>query len=315
MILITGATGLVGRQLVAQLAAARWPVRVYIAPRRGGRLSRMDWPEGVETVAGSLDDEQGLHRAMQGAHTVFHLASAQWWGSRRDLERVDVQGTRNLVAAARAARIGRLYCLSQLGAEPSSAYTLLRVKGQVETLVRNSGIAYTIVRCGVIFGPEDRFVNGIAMLLRTNPLVFFQPGDGQSLLHPLYVADLVKALENSLENVDLVDRTIEIGGAEYITYNEMIRTVMRVTGAKRVIVSVPPYVLRNLNRGVMQLARRWPMTPQWFDILASNRTAKLGNLYDYCGVRPVRFEDTLLTYMPRRHYLAELFRFMARRPV
>jgi len=252
---------------------------------------------------------------MQGVHTVFHLASAQWWGTRRDLERVDVQGTRNVVVAARAARIGRLYCLSQLGAEPSSAYTLLRVKGQVEALVRNSGIAYTVVRCGVIFGPGDRFVNGIAMLLRTNPLVFFQPGDGQNLLHPLYVMDLVKALANSLENVDLVDRTIEIGGAEYITYNEMVRTVMRVSGAKRIIVSVPPYVLRNLNGAVSRLVRRWPMTPQWFDILASNRTARLGNLYDYCGVHPVRFEDTLLTYMPHRHYVVELLRFMVRRPV
>jgi len=314
MILITGATGLVGRELVVQLAAADWPVRVYSPPRRGGRPPRVVWPQGVETVVGSLDDEQTLHQAMQGVHTVFHLASAQWWGSRQDLERVDVQGTRNLVVAARAARIGRLYCLSQLGAEPSSAYTLMRVKGQVETLVRNSGIAYTLLRCGVIFGPEDRFVNGIAMLLRSNPLLFLQPGDGRSLLHPLYVTDLVKALANSLENVDLVDRTIEIGGAEYVTYNEMIRTVMRVTGAKRMIVGVPPYALRNLNGTVNRLVRRWPMTPQWFDILASDRTAKLGNLYDYCGVRPVRFEDTVLTYMPRRHYLAELLRFMARRP-
>jgi hypothetical protein len=57
------------------------------------------------------------------------------------------------------------------------------------------------------------------------------------------------------------------------------------------------------------------MTPQWFDLLASNRTAKLGNLYDYCGVRPVRLEDTLLTYMPQRRYLLELVRFMWRRPV
>ncbi len=63
------------------------------------------------------------------------------------------KGTHNLIAAARSARIGRLYYLSQLGAEPSSAYYLLRVKGQVEALIRNSGIAYTILRCGVDFWP------------------------------------------------------------------------------------------------------------------------------------------------------------------
>jgi hypothetical protein len=121
-------------------------------------------------------------------------------------------------------------------------------------------------------------------------------------------------LANSLEKIDLVDMTIEIGGGEYVTYNEMIRTVMRVSGTKRMILNVPPHFLRNVNRVVSRTARRWPMTPQWHDMLASHRTAKLGNLYDYCGVRPVRFEDTLLTYMPHRHYTRELLRFLWQRP-
>jgi len=185
MIVVTGATGLVGRELVPHLVAAGWPVRVLVQPRRGRRPPRTVFPEGVEVVVGNLEDETVLHQAMQGAHTVFHLASAQWGGTRRELERIDIQGTRSVVSAARAARIGRLFYLSQLGAEPSSAYLLMRVKGQVENIVRNSGLAYTILRCGVLFGPHDRFVNGIAMLLRSNPLFYFQSGKGDSLLHPL----------------------------------------------------------------------------------------------------------------------------------
>jgi NADH dehydrogenase len=190
----------------------------------------------------------------------------------------------------------------------------MRAKGQVEGLVRNSGIAFTILRSGIIFGPEDRFVNGIAMLLRTNPLMFFQPGKGESLLHPIFVRDLVMALANSLESIDLVDSMIEIGGAEYVSYNEMIRTVMRVSSAKRMIVGVPPHTLRTLTVLMNRAVPRWPMTPQWLDILANHRTAKLGNLYDYCGVRPARFEDTLLTYMRGRRYGAEMLRFMFQRP-
>jgi uncharacterized protein YbjT (DUF2867 family) len=313
VILVTGGTGLVGRSLVPHLVAAGWPVRVYVEPHQRRRLQRLAWPSNIEVVAGELEDAESLHHAVQGVHTVFHLASAQWWGRRRDLERVDIQGTRHVIAAARAARVGRLYFLSQLGAEPSSAYNLLRVNGQVEDLVRNSGIAYTVFRCGVIFGPDDRFVNGIAMLLRVNPFVFLQPGDGESLLHPLYVMDLVKALANSMEKIDLVDVTIEIGGAEYLTYNEMVRTVMRVSRARRLIVPLPPYFLRFVNRMNTRFFRRWPMSPQWFDILASNRTAKLGNLFGYCDVRPVRFEDTLVTYMPQRRYGLELIRFLLSR--
>lgn len=310
MILVTGARGFVGRELVPYLVEAGWPVRILVRPRRRRRI---DWPEGVEVLEGALEDEASLHQAMQRAHTVIHLASAQWWGTRRDLERVDVDGTRRVIAAARAARIGRLFYISQLGAEPASAYNLLRVKGQVEGLIRSSGLSYTIMRSGVLFGPEDRFVNGVAMLLRTNPFFYFQPGEGENLLHPLYVGDLVKALTNSLERIELVDATIEIGGAEYVSYNEMIRTVMRVSGMQRMIVPLPPYMLRTMNNVVSRLSPRWPMTQQWLDILAGNRTAKLGNLFDYCGVRPVRFEDTLLTYMPQRRYLPELVRFMLTR--
>ena len=310
MILVTGASGFVGRHLIPALAEAGWPVRALVPPHR----RRMTWPDGVEVTVGRVSDAAALHQAMQRVHTVFHLASAQWWGGRRDLERVDVEGTRNVIAAARSARIGRIFFLSHLGAEPSSAYRLLRVKGQVEALIRHSGLPYTIMRCGVLFGEEDRFVNNLAMLLRTNPIFFFQPGHGESLLHPLYIGDLVQALLNSLERIALVDATIEIGGAEYVTFNEMVRTVMRVSHAKRVIVSVPPYTLRGFTRTVRRVLRRWPMSPQWFDLLASNRTAKLGNLYDYCDVRPVRFEDTLLTYMPQRRYALELVRFLLTPP-
>ena len=310
MILVTGATGMVGRQLVPHLGAAGWPVRVLIHPRQTRRLTQVDWLENVDIVTGDLADQAIMHHAMQGVHTVFHLESAQWWGSRRDLEQIDIIGTRNVVATARSARVGRIYYLSQLGAEPSSAFTLLRIKGQVEGLIRNSGVSYTILRCGMIFGPEDRFVNGIAMLLRSNPLIYFQPGDGENLLHPLYVDDLVQALINSLERLSLVDATIEIGGGEYLTYNEMVRTVMRVSGTRRLVFPMPPYALRWINGIVVRLVRRWPMTPQWFDILASNRTTELGNLFDYCGVRPMRFEDTLLTYMPQRRYWWELVRFL-----
>ena len=297
MILVTGSTGFVGRHLVPRLVEAGWPVRVVATPGRGGTF-QLPWPNlRVEPVEASLNDVASLTSAMQGVHTVFHLASAQWWGSPRALEQVEVEGMRRVIEAARQARVGRLVVMSHLGAAPSSAYALLRAKGQMESLVRRSGIPYTIVRSGVIFGYEDRFVNGIAMLLRTNPLLFIQPGQGETLLHPLFIDDLV----------------IEIGGPEYVSFNEMVRTVMRVTRAPRTVVSLPPYALRTLTRLAQRIFRRWPSTPQWFDLLASHRTAGLSNMSDIFGIRPVRFEDTLVKYMPARRYGLELIRFLFRR--
>ena len=311
MILVTGASGFIGRTLVTRLARNNAPVRILL-PRRGRRYRA--WPESVTSAPGSIYDEESLHQAMIGVHTVFHLASAQWWGRRSDLDRVDLQGTRNVITAARSVRIGRLVVMSHLGAAPSSAYTLMRAKGQLEELVRASGLPYTIFRSGIVFGREDSFVNGIAMLLRANPLIFFQPGTGDSLIYPIYIDDLVEVLFRSMENLNTVDQTLEIGGAEYVTFNEMVRTVMRVTQAHRMLISIPPYLMRTLTSLINRLVPRWPMTPQWLDILAENRTASLGNMHDIFGVRPVRFEDTIVTYMRGRHYLPELLRSTLRRP-
>jgi NADH dehydrogenase len=311
MILVTGATGFIGRHLVQRLADSGYPVRVLLPPS-GTRQLRTPWAADVPIMHGSIHDAESLHQAMNGVHTVFHMASAQWWGHRRDLERIDLQGTRNVITAARSARIGRLEIVSHLGAAPSSAYLLMRIKGQVEELVRSSGLAYTIFRSGVVFGPEDSFVNGVAMLLRANPLIFFQPGSGDALLHPIYINDLIEVLVRSMEHLNSVDQTLEIGGPEYVTFNEMIRTVMRVTQAQRMLVGIPPYLMRTLTELINRAIPRWPMTPQWLDILATNRTASLSNVPNIFGVRPVRFEDTIVTYMPTRHYLPELLRTLLR---
>jgi NADH dehydrogenase len=314
MILVTGAAGLIGRHLVAGLIAARQPVRVLLPPDFSkARINKLPWHESVEIVIGTLYDADALHQALIDVNTVYHLASAQWWGRRRDLERVDLVGTRSLIAAARAARIGRIIVMSQLGASPSSAFTLLRAKGQFEDLIRTSGLAYTIIRSGIIFAPDDHFVNGIAALLHSNPVIVMQPGQGENLLHPLYIDDLVEALIRTLENVDTVDQIIEIGGPEYLSYNELLLTVMRVTHTPRSIVSLPPYLLRTLTRTTRTLFPGWPVTLQWYDILATNRTAPLGTIDTMFGIHPARFEDTIVLYMPRRRYALELGRALLRR--
>jgi NADH dehydrogenase len=316
MILVTGAVGFVGRYVVRQLMAEGLPVRCLLPEYQSRRLPWHDEPGGVpEIVVGTLLDDEAVFKAVTGVHTIIHLASAQWWGRQRDLERVEIAGTRNLIAIARSARVGRIITLSHLGAASSSAYLLHRIKGQVEELVRNSGLAYTILRTGIIFGEDDVFINHIAMMLRMNPFFFLMPGQGEIVLHPIYIDDLVKAIGRSLESIDAIDKTLEIGGLEYVTLEDLLFTVMRVTGMQRFIIPVPPYLLRWITIVYDRLLPRTLMTPQWLDILATNRTAGLGNMYDYFRFQPRRFEDTLLTYLPRqRHFWRVLRHTFRRRP-
>ena len=310
MILVTGATGFIGRHLVEWLLAENYPVRCLIPEHKSHHLP---WEREPEIVIGSILDEEALFRAATGAHVVIHLENAQWWGRPRDLERVELIGTRNLITAARAARVGRIITLSHLGASPAAAYPLLRYKGLVEDALRASGLAYTVIRSGLVYGEDDAFINHLAMQLTVSPGIFLMPGRGEVVLHPIYIDDVIAAILGSLEALDTVDNVIEIGGAEYITLEDLIRTVMRVSGIYRTVIGVPPYVLRWITGISGRIMPRSLITPQWLDILATNRTARLGNTFQYYGIHPRRIEDTLLTYMRGRRYGLSLLRYSLRR--
>lgn len=314
MILVTGAAGFIGRHVIQRLMQEHLPVRVLLPDHQ---VRRVPWdttdPHAPEIVTGSILNEEAVFKAVSGVHTIIHLASAQWWGRARDLERLELAGTRTLLSIARSARVGRVIYLSQLGAAPSSAYVLHRIKGQTEQLIRNSGLAYTILRCGVVFGEGDSFINHIAMMLRINPFFFLMPGHGEIILHPLYIDDLGRALMIALESIPTVDKTIDIGGLEYTSLIDLLRTVMRVTGMRRLIIPVPPYMLRLMTGIYTRIFPRALMTSQWLDILATNRTASISNLYEHFGFQPRRFEDTLITYLPKQRHVFRLFRSVFRR--
>jgi len=312
VILLTGATGFVGRNLLDALIQNGMSVRCLIAPGRESAWQTLGFVD-AEVMFGTLLDEEVLFEAVAGVDTIIHLENAQWWGRARDLERIEIVGTRNLIAAARSARVGHLIVLSHLGASSSSAFNLLRIKGQFESIVAGSGLAYTIIRTGLVFGEEDAFFNHIAMMLRLSPFVFVIPGQGEVVLHPLYIDDLVQSILNTLDNFDVLDRTVEIGGPEYITLSDIVATIMRVTGSYRFTLPLPPYAVRALIRLYTLIFRRTLMTQQWIDILAASRTAHLGNTYSFFGVKPQRFEDTLLQYMPDRRWIIPAIRYVFRR--
>jgi NADH dehydrogenase len=301
MILVTGGTGFIGRHVVRALMRENRPVRLLLNSQRTRQAARL-FPETPEIISGTVHDEEALFRACSGVHGIIHLENAQWWGRSRDLEKVELIGTQNLITAARSARVGRIIALSHLGATPASAYPLMRYKGMIEEAIRSSGLAYSIIRCGLVFGEDDAFFNHIAMQLKANPFFFLMPGRGEIVLHPLYIADLITAIMGTLDSLDTVDRVIEIGGPEYITLEDLISTIMRVSGSNRAVISVPPYMLRWLTSLYSRLLPRSLITQQWMDILATNHTARIGNIFQYYGIRPRRLEDTLLTYMRGRHY-------------
>lgn len=307
MILVTGATGFVGRALVPRLVEGGATVRVLIRPSRQSPRLPKEIP--LQVAISPITDFRGVRAAMVGVDTVIHLASAEWRGVNGNLQKTDIEGTRKLIEAAKEAGVGRLIYLSHVGADKSSAFEVHRIKGQLEDMVRRSDIPYTIFRSTLLFGEEDVFANGIAMALATIPSVFLMPGDGRMLLQPLWVEDLVTCLEWSLDDLTTLNTILTLGGPEFLTFEQMTRIIMSTTRLSRSIVPIGIPYLRYGAAFLERLLPRSPITTRWLDHLAVNRITELVSVTRYFGLKPARFEQTI-GYMAERNWGAETRKFV-----
>jgi NADH dehydrogenase len=287
MILVTGATGFVGRALVRQLSAAGYRLRVLIRPSR--RTPRL--PRGVpmEVAVSSLADVRGLRAVLRDVNVIFHLASAESQGSRANLFATDIEGTRNLATAAADAGIQRLIYLSHLDADRASAFPVFKAKGIAEEHIRHSGVPFTIIRSSVIFGPEDHFTTVLASLLRAAPGIFPLPGNGQTLLQPIWVEDLVACLLWSLDHPDAENHTFEVGGSEFLSVREILETIMNATHTRRYLLSLSPLTLRALVIFLESTLPHFPVSSLWMDYIAVNRTCPTDAVTRAFGLMPARF--------------------------
>lgn len=291
MILVTGGTGFIGRNLVKLLIENGFEVRTLLKPSK----KNPNLPQGipVEAVVCSLNDERGLRAALKGIDVVFHLAGSERLSSRSDLMKVDVNGTKTLLQAAMKSKISQLIYLSHLGADQNSAFPVLKAKALAEKEVVNSGVPYTIFRTSHIFGKGDQFVEAFAKLLRLSPGFFLVPGKGDSALQPLNVNDLVACLNLSIKNPELSNKIIELGGGEVFTFREVIEIIMNKLNIRRYVINISPAYLRMFVIYIEQIIPKFPISLYWLDSLAEDRTTALDILPRQFGILPARFTQSL----------------------
>lgn len=313
MILVTGGTGFIGRVLVRHLSEAGYPVRLLLRPAR----KSPQLPKGVpvEVALSSLDDDRGLRAAMVGVDVVYHLAGVESRGAYASLLDVDINGTRAVVQAAASAGIDRIFYLSHIGADRASAYPVFKAKAIAEEYIRRSGVGFTIVRSAVVYGANDGFTTGLAQLLHALPFIFLVPGQGDSLLQPLWVEDLVTCLAWALDDDETRDQMYEVGGPEFLSFNEILQMVMDQLGLQRKPVYLHPAYLRGLTVFLENLLPSIPVSVYWLDYLAANRTCSLDTIPRFFNLMPTRMAQRL-AYLEGRNWRRAFWRsIMRRQPV
>lgn len=291
MILVTGGTGFVGKVLIRNLVDSGQPVRILIRP--SSRSPNLPHGVAVEVAVSSLSDERSLRAAMVGVDTVYHLAGVERRGAYASLMTVDIQGTQAVTQAAADARVDRVFYISHLGADRASAFPVLKSKAIAEEHIRRSGIDYTILRTAIIYGPNDGFTVGLARLLSALPLVFLTPGDGTTLIQPLWVEDLVTCLTWALDDDTTRNEMYEIGGPEYFRFKQVLEMVMEEIDIQRRLIPMRPPFLRGITVMLEAIFPGLPVSVYWLDYLAANRTCALDTIPRVFQLMPSRMSKRL----------------------
>ena len=234
-IAVVGATGFVGSHLVPCLADRGH--QVIAISRAGRRLSA--WGDEVEARAADVTRDD-VAAALVGADAAVHLVAIPRETGGRRFDEVNVRGTERVVEAAERIGLGRLVHLSVMSVTDDPKLRYLFSKWRGEAAVRNSSLEWVVLRPSLMFGTGDGFFNLVRTTLRWwSPGIVAIPGDGNTVFQPLSVDDLAIAVENCLTEADRARRIYEIGGPRWMTYREIVDEVMRVTGMRRLKVSLP----------------------------------------------------------------------------
>jgi NADH dehydrogenase len=291
---VTGANGFVGRHAVALLVREGHQVRALIRERPGAAQELPDAGAHLDLRRIDVRTPESLRGAFAGVEAIIHTVAIPTERTQRFAE-VNVAGVAHVVAEARRAGVGRMVHLSALGADPGSPYPYLRSKGEGQAIVTGSGIAHVVLRPSLLFGEGDDFFPRLAFSLLF-PVVPV-PGDGNARFQPLHVDDLAQALVAAVERE--ISGVHEIGGAEAVTYDQMLTETMRGTGKRRPTLHVPVPLMKAPALVMGLFMADPPVTVAQLDLLAVDNTPHPNALEPVFGVRARPFKGAL-DYL-RRH--------------
>jgi len=308
MILVTGATGCIGRAVVERLVSSGHQVKClfhweheHLCPRR------------VVITGGDVRNEDSIYEAITDGgtcDTVVHLAYIRRETKADTLDEVNIAGTQNVISAMKRANIKRLIVVGCLGAESRSPYPLQRSLGKAEEIVRASGLNFTVLKSAVVYGEGDWLTSWLAGIATDFPFVMPLPHSGATKLQPIWVGDVAACVERCLNTRSTFRQVVPIGGPQALTLSDIAQITTQAMKRRRRIVRVPSA----LTKQVVAFLRRCrnALTELEMDALAYNRTTEIGGVHRVFGFAPAKMASKLDYLDPNREQPPLPVRFRSR---
>lgn len=295
MILLTGATGFVGSNLMKELLKQGLQVRCLLRNPSKAEAVRQSH---VEIVKGDVTDKDSIAKALEDGkvEAAVHLVGILAETGKATFEAIHTQGTKNMVETCKAKGIKRFIHISALGTRENARSKYHKTKWAAEEIIRASGLGYTIFRPSVMFGKEDKFTNLFAGIIKISPFIII-PGNGQNKMQPVFVKDLASAMTMTVKDPRHINKVYEIGGPEKLTFDQTIDAICRVLGKIRLKIHMPISLMRPGAAIAECILRKPPITRDQLLMLEEDNVTDNNALESVFNIKPVRFEEGIRDYL------------------
>lgn len=302
LVTVFGGSGFVGRHVVRTLVKRGYRIRVAVRrPDLAGFLLPYGYVGQISLVQANLRYRQSVDRAVEGSAFVVNCVGILFESGRNSFDAVQDFGARAVAESARAAG-AKLVHVSAIGADVDSASSYARTKGRAEAAIMSNIPDAVILRPSIVFGPEDSFFNkfaGMAQMFPALPLI----GGGKTKFQPVHVEDVAQAVALGVDGVIPGGKIYELGGAEVLTFREILEFVLRTTARKRPLVSLP-FGIASLLGSVASLVPfiTPPITSDQVELLkhdnvVSDAAIREGRTLEGMGIQPTLLSSVVPSYL------------------
>jgi uncharacterized protein YbjT (DUF2867 family) len=293
MILVTGGTGFVGSNLIRRMRKEGLSVRALVRnPDKAQTLKDL----GVELAQGDIVDKASLEKASAGVERVVHLVGIIQEARGVTFQDIHVEGTRNLLEAAKKAGVRHFFYQSALGTRSRAVSAYHKTKWEAEELVRASNIPYTILRPSLIYGPGDLFTVRVTEMIKLSPVLPII-GSGTSKIQPIFIDDVVACIVKAVTGDAFLNKTHEIGGPGQLTYEALFRAVSDALNIHRSSLHIPLAFMKPLAGLFETVLPKPPMTTDQLIMLQEDNVCGMQDIRDAFGIDPINFQEGLNRFL------------------